>query len=94
MKIINTNQFAAVSGGCQKAVDKYELSAGFYQTVGTITGFAVGYMATAQGSPARALASVAGAYIGSELGYVFGAASYWIDRAVYKTTDGFLKPNL
>lgn len=94
MKIIDINQFAAISGGCQKAVDKYDMSAGFYQTVGTITGFAVGYLATAPYTPARVLASVAGAYIGSELGYVFGATSYWVDRAIHKNTDALLKPSL
>lgn len=95
MKIITSSQVLAISGGCQRAVDKYETSASFYDFVGTVTGLAIGASLTATYStPVQILSSLAGSYIGSEVGYAFGAVSYWVDRAIHKTTDSFLKPSL
>jgi hypothetical protein len=93
MKIITTQHVLSISGGCQKAVDKYEASAGFYELVGAITGASVALAANLSG-PVRVLTTVAGAYVGLEAGYVFGATSYWVNRAIHKTTDSFLKPAL
>jgi hypothetical protein len=93
MKIITTQQTLMLSGGCQKAVDKYEVSTGLYEFVGLVTGASVALAANLSG-PVRVLATVAGAYIGSEAGYMFGAASYWMKRGLHKTTDSLLKPAL
>ena len=93
MKIITTQQVLSISGGCQKAVDKYEVSTAFYEFVGAVTGASVALAANLSG-PVRVLATVVGAYVGSEAGYIFGAVDYWVNRRIHKTTDSLLKPVL
>ncbi len=93
MKIITSHQALIVSGGCQKAVDKYEASAELYQFVGSLSGMIIGWN-LANNMALQVVSALAGHYIGSEIGYAFGAASYWVDRAVHKTTDSLLKPAL
>lgn len=93
MKVINTQNLLVVSGGCQKAIDKYEMSTTFYEFVGNIAGIAIG-VTTQDSIPLKIVGGFVGHYVGSEAGYAFGAVSYWVNRAIHKTTDGVLKPTL
>lgn len=93
MKIITTQQLLSISGGCQKAVNKYEAHAGFYSFVGTVAGAVIGY--TSQDRlPEKILMGIVGQFFGAQLGYIAGATGYWVDRAFHKTTDAVAKPYL
>ena len=88
MKVINTHQVLAVSGGTPHQVSKYEQ----FTSMGIATGILGGIVYAISSKKSFITLPVAALIAGPVIGYAAGAVAYHANHLLPRAMDYFLKP--